>query len=231
MKKVSAFIAFALLYTGSSSCLAQEQEIVIATGEWSPFISETLPEGGPYAKVVRDFFSAKNIGIRIEFTNWKRAYELTKSGGYAGSFAWFRTPERESDTLLGQRPVAIAENVVFHKASLTGQDLSSLEKIATSGLKIVGVGGYWYESELTKLNAKLETVGNLNRAFAMLAGNRADLLIETKEVGIVEGEEILGKEVMATIVYSGSIKTDELLIAFSRTHREGTKLHQIWDAQ
>lgn len=107
-----------ILIVGTTSMLKAE-EFTIATGEWPPFISKTLPDQGLYTKIMTMILEEAGFDVTYDFMPWKRAYLLTQNGRYAATFIWYHTDEREVEVLYPKYPVVISYNVVFIKVQIS----------------------------------------------------------------------------------------------------------------
>ncbi|OIQ20453.1 MAG: hypothetical protein BM556_00495 [Bacteriovorax sp. MedPE-SWde] len=61
---------------------ASGKTLVIATGEWPPYISKTEEKYGCVGKLIVDSFKTQGITVQYTFFPWKRAYELAKAGQF-----------------------------------------------------------------------------------------------------------------------------------------------------
>lgn len=93
MKRVQLIFAVLLVYH-LSPAVAQET-LVIAVGDWPPYLSDTLPHQGTAARIIREAFAVEGYRVRFEFLPWARAYKDTGAGKYDGTAVWLKTPERK----------------------------------------------------------------------------------------------------------------------------------------
>lgn len=71
------------------------QTASIATGEYSPFVAQRLPQHGVTAAIVTAAFKAQGTAVTYDFLPWKRGYHQTLLGSYVASFPYLKTQERE----------------------------------------------------------------------------------------------------------------------------------------
>ena len=71
--------------------------LTVATGDYEPFTSESLPEGGFVNGIVRRIVEQAGYGVEFKFMPWKRNMEATRRGIYHASSYWFYSEEREAD--------------------------------------------------------------------------------------------------------------------------------------
>jgi len=90
------------------------QTLTISTGEWQPWVSETLRKDGVAIDIVKTIFKSQSIDTEISFYPWKRSFDLAKKGKFDASAIWFKTEEREKDFLYSN-PIFSTQNVIIYK--------------------------------------------------------------------------------------------------------------------
>ncbi|TFW09862.1 transporter substrate-binding domain-containing protein [Oxalobacteraceae bacterium OM1] len=84
----------------------------LTSGEWPPYFSEHLPEGGAAARIVVEAFAREGVQAELGFFPWRRALALARSDKWDGSAVWSRNAEREQDFLMSD-PVMEVEYVLY----------------------------------------------------------------------------------------------------------------------
>ncbi|RMF18678.1 MAG: amino acid ABC transporter substrate-binding protein [Candidatus Dadabacteria bacterium] len=69
--------------------------IRLTNGEWPPWMSERLPEGGPVSQLVREAWAEAGFAVKWGWMPWARGYALAAAGAWDGTTGWSRTPARE----------------------------------------------------------------------------------------------------------------------------------------
>lgn len=135
------FILF-LFYTFTFS-----QNLTISTGEWSPWVSESLKGKGIGAIITKEAFKVSNIETKFNFYPWKRAYKSAKALNDDASGFWLKTEDREKDFYFSN-PVFSIKNKLIYK---NGQniDFDSIEDLKK--YKIAVTRGYSYTSQIDKM--------------------------------------------------------------------------------
>ncbi|WP_438463134.1 substrate-binding periplasmic protein [Marinomonas sp. PE14-40] len=77
---MKALINTAFALSVSFASLAQAQEVSMTTTNWAPFYGNELEQGGFISTIVSESFKASGYESQIEFTQWKEAMKLVKSG-------------------------------------------------------------------------------------------------------------------------------------------------------
>lgn len=85
-----------------STICVRAESVTLAVGEYSPFVSQQLPEFGVTAAIVAAAFKAQGVDVRYAFLPWKRGYHEALGGKYQGTFPYLKTPEREGAFLYSQ---------------------------------------------------------------------------------------------------------------------------------
>ncbi|AVG17380.1 amino acid ABC transporter substrate-binding protein [Chromobacterium vaccinii] len=92
------------------------ETVVLANGEWAPYLSAQLPYQGFASHIVSEAFRLAGIRVRYDFYPWARAEAMVRTGEVEGSVVWSITPERQMFALFSD-PVVSDEEVVFHLAT------------------------------------------------------------------------------------------------------------------
>ncbi|EAR10015.1 substrate-binding periplasmic protein [Reinekea blandensis] len=166
-----------LLFTGwlSLAALAQAETVHLASGEWPPYTSESLPNGGPSTELVRKAFAEVGMDVEIDYFPWARSYEYVVNDHYDGSFTWQQTPKRLQEVLFSD-PVLQHHFMLFHHKTLdlTWTDVSDLKPYL-----IAQVAGYSYGErfdDAVEQNQLMTTIVDFDiYALRMLAAQRVQL--------------------------------------------------------
>ena len=155
----------------------------ISTGEWPPFMSESLPHQGVIAHLITDLFAQANIKVNFTFLPWPRAYHDTINDKYAATAVWMFEQQRTEDYFYSE-PVLNERFVFFYhkQRPFDWQNLNDLK-----GLLLGGGLAYSYGEEFDKaLQAGLfdmSRVSTTEQNFKRLAMGRIDAFAEEKSVG------------------------------------------------
>lgn len=154
-----------------------------STGEWSPYISQKLPQGGPLLNIVRDAFAAEGIHIEFEFMPWIRAMEQARLGEVTGTAAWSYNDERNKSFTYSDSIYDIEYSFFYlRKSRFDWQHLSDVQ-----GLKVGVTRGYFYNDdfvEFSKQNKQdITTVSSEEQLFKMLLSGRVDVVLASTPVG------------------------------------------------
>lgn len=85
-----------LLLYAATAVLAVPLPLVTGN-DYPPFTDESLPNRGMMTEIVALAFQASGDETEIVFRPWRRGYEETKNGQFAGTFPYIKTEERMKD--------------------------------------------------------------------------------------------------------------------------------------
>lgn len=230
MKKVLLVVLCSLTLFASSPAFAEK--IVLATGEWPPFIGQNLPGKGLHSEIITKIATKMGYEVEFQFMNWKRAYELTKQGKYLASFTWSDTTDRRGEMLYPENELSLSKEVGFYKKSKypNGLDVSSFDDIKAQGLKPVGVASYWYEKEYKDKGIKAHIVNDANLLWKLVDSGRADICVENVDVGNATIKSVLGEGKEAEFGITAPLKTQKMYLIFSKKHPKSEEIIKKYDA-
>ena len=207
-------------------------ELVFAVGERAPFITERQPGYGLYAERVKTVFEKLGYRVRFDFMPWRRAYEQTRSGEYAATFAWIWNELRGREVLYPRYPIAQAWQKGFYKKSNfpEGMPVYHILDAEAVGMRIVGVSGYWYEETLQRSGIRAEMVATPDSAWRFLHSGRADIYFEEESVGWSDLERVLGADMLDQYATTNAVQREDMFILFSRHHPMGEELRDQFDS-
>ena len=167
----------------SSKAANHHAALNISSGEWPPFLSESLPHKGVVAHLITDIFAQANIKVNFTFLPWPRAYHDTINDKYAATAVWMFEQQRAEDYFYSE-PVLNERFVFFYhkQRPFDWQNLNDLK-----GLLLGGGLAYSYGEEFDKaLQAGLfdmSRVSTTEQNFKRLAMGRIDAFAEEQSVG------------------------------------------------
>ncbi|WP_171013950.1 transporter substrate-binding domain-containing protein [Chitinivorax sp. B] len=139
MLKQMGYILIAIGWLVCATTYARD--IVISTGEYAPWATESSPNQGYVNRVVKTAFERVGVNVQFRYAPWKRALEEVRQGNVQASSFWFTDPDRAKEFLYS-KPISEHREMLFHlKATSvpTWKQLSDLAK-----LRIGATRGYTY---------------------------------------------------------------------------------------
>ena len=136
-------VSILVLLASLSLCL-QAETLKIATGEYPPWTTESLPHYGYINHIVEQAFKAEGIEVEFHFMPWKRALEATRLGHFHASSYWGDIAERRP--VFYHSDVLHTESFVFfHRKALSPLSWKKLTDL--SQYAIGATRGYTYTAE------------------------------------------------------------------------------------
>ena len=125
---MKGFISTAFVLSMSFSSLSHGQEVSMATTNWAPFYGSELEQGGFISSIVFESFKASGYSSKIEFTQWKDAMSLVKSGDKDVLVGAYYSDERAQDYHVSM-PIYSVLTGVIKKQDLDLNFYSSFEML------------------------------------------------------------------------------------------------------
>ena len=176
MKRLSFIIFFFLVCTSSYA----EEQFLIVTGEWAPYVSQKLPEYGYTAEIVKKSFSEMGISVHYKFYSWKRATLMVSKGACIGAFPYVETPERKEFAFFSE-PFCMSDSKFFYYnekfKDITYEDVKELNRF-----NIGTTLGYASEKNLQKEGLKTDSAPTDLLNLRKLIRGRIDLFASSSIV-------------------------------------------------
>lgn len=175
-KKVSMLVLMALMVL---MVWADNQEILIVTGEWDPYVSEKLPNYGPLSELITEICKEAHIKVKYQFYPWPRTEKMIEDGEAFAAYPYALSAERKSKYLVSD-PIFFAVNPIMYYAK-NPKMKKPLIYNKPEDLKpyIVGVqSGSFIENELLKAGVKVEKTTDMENSVKKLQMGRIDFIID-----------------------------------------------------
>lgn len=225
MRKSFAIISF-LILASNNIALAKER-IRITTGEWAPYLSESLENKGMIGQLATEAFALKGVDVEIHFFPWARATELSKSGEWDGTLAFARIAEREPFYYFSS-PVYVGRYVFFHlkKKPLSWEKLTDLKGYSMASTRgFGGMGDEFLKAEREGLFKVLRLTSD-EQSFNMLKAARVDTVPSDLEVGYFLLYKLYGHESEAFTHSPRVLHESAYHLVISKKCKRGPKLLQ-----
>lgn len=220
MTRLFASLALAALLLTPSVCMAKNFEIL--TGEWAPYVSETMDGGGPTAIIVMEAIKASGNSATFKYVPWARTEALTQSGQAVATFPWSPTDGFEatcwqSDTLASQKMVFF-----YMKSKLGDWDYKDLNQLKS--MKVGGSRGYTYVDIFETAGIKPDYAADVTKSLKKLIAGRIDVVPESQLVGLDTIKKNFAGD-MDKIGYSNTpLFVKPLYLQISKKHPDGQAL-------
>lgn len=219
---------FLIALTAISMCLCSyaADAVKLSTGEYEPFTSEKLPEGGPFADIVKRAFSESGYGVKVDFLPWKRGYAEALGGQFDGTFPYARTVDREKDFMFSESFYTVDRRMYYRSESgVNPEDIATLK-----GKQFCSPLGFTIYKEVSGLveskELSVQSPPDLVSCAKMLSVGRVDFFVATADVADVVLEKadmkgkflnkLFGKNENFLIVPKANPKAQEIIAAFNK---------------
>ncbi|KPA18172.1 Extracellular solute-binding protein, family 3 [Candidatus Magnetomorum sp. HK-1] len=187
MKKQLIFVfIFTLLFSQS---LFAEESLILATGEWQPFTTQSMENKGFVTEIVTQVLKLMNIKAEIKFYPWRRCYEYVLQDKVWAAFPYSYTEERAKEVLFSDDLAFSTTKFFFYsktneKPSFVYNQLEDLRQY-----KVGGVIGYYYEEQFKSAKLNVDFVSKESSALEKLFLGRTQLL----PLNVMVGWELIKK--------------------------------------
>ncbi len=181
--KISLCSAFILLTLWTSSLWAQSQTVRISTGEWGPFVSESLNHYGIAPQIITAAFNKVGLKTEYLFYPWTRAMKEAEDQRSDLTGIWFFNDER-SERFDYSDNVLSSTNIFFYNKK-NPFDWSDFESFPRS--KVGVTRGYSYSAQFDEAVEEglvdVEKTENDELNFRKLLRGRIDAFVMAELVG------------------------------------------------
>lgn len=198
----------------------------LATGEFSPYTSSSLPEGGVASRIVREAFREAGYGdLQLQFLPWGRTFHLAETAQIAGAFPYAWNPDRAKHFYFSS-PIYI-ERIIWY----TSRDNELARKGEWQGLRICVPAG-WNTAhiafEFKQYALRLEQPRELAQCLQLLDKGRVDLMAISDRVMDEASFRLFGEQWHFQPLPLHS-HTNALYLIVSRQYPEGQKLIEAFN--
>lgn len=206
--------------------VAQADTVKLANGEWAPYQSKSLKNGGFITQIVKEAFEAEGYQVEFTYMPWKRGFEEAKAGKFDGSLIWSKNPDREQFFHYTNSVITLSTGLFQQKS----KPVSWSSKEDLKNFKIGGVTGYAYGVEdMEKAGQiKIQRIASAENNYKKLSAGRLDIVLEDMDVGmetitklnltdkIEPNAKTLSARDYFVIISKNSPRSVELVEAFNR---------------
>ncbi len=224
-------LVLSLILFQTTLSLAHANEILVGTGEFPPFTTDTRPDQGCVIKIVKSAYEAEGWTVKLKFQPWPRNRVMLLKGRIEASAYWMDRPDRRKEYIFPENPVTSeVYRFVFRKD--TKVEWESYEDL--SGKTIIVNSGYTYNDEFHKaledFNIKTHEVASKDLNLKMILKERADLTIMNESVYEQYFKELSEKQKSMLILDFKPAVINQGFLVFSRGDPERSqKLARVFD--
>jgi polar amino acid transport system substrate-binding protein len=154
-------------------CSAREK-IILATGEYIPYVTFSGSGKGFFCEIVTAAFRAVGIDVEYRDCPWKRCEMEVANGTVMGALPYAYTPERAEKYLFSDVVAASQGKLFYDKTRFpAGIPFNRYEDLRK--YRIGGTMGYWYEKEFRNAGLTVDYAATDELNIKMLHLGRTDL--------------------------------------------------------
>lgn len=156
--------------------LKEGDPIVIAIGEWEPYVGETIASYGFIAEIVAAAMDEANIPYTLSFYPWKRCEKLILDGVAWASFPYAHSEERDALYMYSDPLFQTFTKFFYYKPQFDGSQVtySKLEDLAK--YKVGGIYANYYKPLFEAANLNVDWSSKEKDTIHKLVSGRIDLM-------------------------------------------------------
>jgi polar amino acid transport system substrate-binding protein len=194
-------------------------KVLIVTGEYAPYVGETLENKGFITELIEATLKVANIDYEIKFYPWARCSEMVESGEAWASYPFGHSEVNDQTYLFSD--ILYTTKHKFYYLTTNEKITDEVNKFTTIGdftdYTFGGANGYWYgkPDDFADLGVTAEWAGDTDALLKMLYSKRIDFFIEDELVceeaikRLFPGEE----EKFATLTTNARIQEYYLMVS------------------
>ncbi len=222
-KMMLSFMLIILIFV--SPAVAKDFEFL--TGDWAPYVSEKMPEGGPTPQIIKAALEAVGHTASFKYVPWSRTEVMTQKGKSVATFPWSTTGEFEKTCYLST-PLAHQKMVFFYmKEKHSGWDYTDLEDLKK--YKVGGSLGYSYVQIFADAGLEPSYAPDIESSIKKLVHGRIDFLPESLLVGLQTIKDKFPADVENIASSKTPLFTKPLYLMISKAHPDGEELHDAFE--
>ncbi len=193
-----------------------EDTLRILTGEWPPFVSESLPQYGYTAEIVSYAFLAAGLEPEFAFMPWKRCALMVEEGKELAAFPYVKNEERSQYAVFSER-IAESRSVFFYmKSELGAFEYSNLENLKQ--YRVGGAKGFYYEAIFRGAAVEVDYSNTQESMFKKLYLGRIQLAPSDERVGWLLLRKLYPGQEHLFASTANALTENKLHVMFSKMH-------------
>ncbi|MEH6651521.1 MAG: transporter substrate-binding domain-containing protein [Motiliproteus sp.] len=177
--EIRAALGVILLSLLAPSTAFADRSVVLLTSEYPPYHSETLPNQGILAQIVKEAFASSGYRVTFQFKPFARTLQEGKTDKVDGVLSLWYSDERAKDFLYSA-PLPASRIGFFARR---GIQINYLKLSDLSSYRIGVVRGYDNPKQVKEAGLEVEITANDAQNIAMLVAGRLDLALIDERTG------------------------------------------------
>lgn len=209
-------------------------KIIIVTGEYAPYTSETVVGYGAFTQIVEAVLREGGLESEVRFYPWARASAMVKNGEAWASFPYGYINEMAqvydySDAVI-QSPHKFYYLKSNEKLAREGVGFSKISDF--NGYTFGGANDYWYGDKATIENSgvKVEWANDVDALIKMLHAGRIDFLIEDYQVADEAIARLFPEEIDAFATLPNTASQHDYYLIISKDYPNSQSYREKFNA-
>ncbi|MTI08247.1 substrate-binding periplasmic protein [Curvivirga aplysinae] len=204
------FVISFIVTTGS----IQAREVKLATTDWAPYFSDTLPEHGFFSAITDAAFKAVGHETNLTFLPWQRTLILAERGEYDGIMAAYYSDER-AEVFHYSNIVYTDSVVLFAKKGFKPSKYTNLKDLVNFSIA-VGTGWVYSPEFDSATYLRKEYAPNQIVNIRKLFYGRVDLMAASETVFQYEVSQHRSFEMDDFVKLDPPLAQNDLFLIFSK---------------
>lgn len=188
---VKSFCLIILCY--SNSVYAETDTVILATGDWQPYVVKDKPETGIFTQIVINVFNTMGMKTKFVYAPWKRVEVIVNKGQAFAAIPYSYTNER-AKIFNYSIPIMDSTYIFLYNKKRYPNGIHYKELNDLKSYRIGGVIGYWYDSLFKEAGLNVEYVASDEQSIKKLYSGRIDLAATDTLVGQMLIKELYPKQ-------------------------------------
>lgn len=189
--------------------------IVLATGEWAPYVSEENEGSGICTEIITAAFKKSGYETSYSFYPWKRCEVLAERGDVFATFPYRVTDERKERFYFSDK-IVFSSGRFFYMKTFGTVDYTEFSDLKE--YKLGGVRGYWYEKDFNEAGLIVDYSISDEINIRKLAAGRVQIAAGDEAVGWQLIYELFPDEVDSFATMNKPLNQDGLHLMVSMNY-------------
>lgn len=154
---------------------SKPEKIIIATGEWAPYTSESMDGKGFMSEIVAAIMDDMGLDYEVKFYPWERCEKMVENDFAWATFPYAKNDERQAKYLFSESMGNASPKFFYNKNNKNASKFKFDSYDDIRNYKIGASIGSFYVETFKEENIDVELVENEEQGMKMLINGRIDL--------------------------------------------------------
>lgn len=220
-------IPLLILFLTHPPARSEERIVTVATLEFAPYVSATLPNNGWAWEVAAEAFKRQEYHATLLIVPWARAVQMTKTGAVDALYMANINPERRKWAVFSD-PVGEELSVAFVRRD---NDIAYDGPDDLRGHRMIGLRNAHVVRKLQDRGLKIKEIVSLEQGIKLLYFKRADVLVTDRYVATHLIHTAFPPDYANAIAHlEPPLDANKLHLAVSRKSKDHEAIRQAFNA-